>query len=270
MGSATGALLSLLFLIIGTGLVTGGLVGGFFVYIWWQRWKDRELRSLKYVLLQIRVPKDNEVKVDAMEQILSSLSSLKKVSGVFSTEPPEHVSLEIVGRYGDITFYISVPEHLQDLVEKQIHSAYTGADVRSVDEYSIFTEEGEVAWAQFGLKEPSFHPMKSYKDLPIDTMSGITSALAKMGQTEAAAIQILITGYDTGWKKAGRAFIAETKKKEADPEKASYKVDAKNLEAIENKINKSGFLTTIRIVVVSDTQEKAKQHLSNIQSTFEQ
>jgi hypothetical protein len=59
-------------------------------------------------------------------------------------------------------------------------------------------------------------------------------------------------------------------KQEADPQKAKYSVPAKTLEAVENKIAKSGFDTSIRIVVVSGSQASAKSHLSNIGSAFAQ
>jgi len=270
MDSLLTIVFGLLGLLLGVAVVVGLMLGGLFGFIWWQRWKDRESRSLKTVLLQVRVPRDNEVKVDAMEQILSSLNVLKKTKGIFSTQPPEHISLEIVARYGDITYYLSVPEHLHDLIEKQIHSAYNGADVRAVEEYSIFEEQGEVAWAQLGLADPTYKPIRTYKDLPVDTMSAVTSALGKMGPRESAVIQILLTGIGGDWKKAGKSFISDTKKKESDPQKASYKVDSRLLEAVDNKLSKPGFEVTVRLVVVSDTQEQAKQHLANIKGSFEQ
>ncbi len=270
MDALSGALLALIIVVVGILLLVGLLMGGLFGYIWWQRWKDREARSLKTVLLQVRVPKDNEVKVDAMEQILSSLNVLKSTKGIFSTQPPEHLSLEIVARHGDITYYLSVPENLQDLIEKQIHSAYTGADVRAVEEYNIFSEEGEVAWAQVGLAEMAYKPLRTYKELPVDSMSSVTSALAKMGEHEAAVIQILLSGISGDWKKAGKSFISDTKKKESDPQKASYKVDSRLLEAVDNKVSRPGFGVTMRVVVVSHTQEAAKQHLANIKGTLEQ
>ena len=58
-------------LLLGMLLIIGLMVGGFFGFLYWQRWKDREIRALDFVLLQIAVPKDNEVKIDAMEQMVS-------------------------------------------------------------------------------------------------------------------------------------------------------------------------------------------------------
>ncbi|MEK7065663.1 MAG: type IV secretion system DNA-binding domain-containing protein, partial [Patescibacteria group bacterium] len=60
------------------------------------------------------------------------------------------------------------------------------------------------------------------------------------------------------------------KKDEANPEKASFKVDPKMLEAIEQKTAKPGFNTVVRLVVSAGTQESAKMHLENLVAAFHQ
>jgi len=98
----------------------------------------------------------------------------------------------------------------------------------------------------------------------------MTTALSKMGPEEGATIQILVSPADKKWRTLGKSYIASTKKLESDPSKAKFKVDGKTLEAIENKCSKSGFSTTIRVVVSSPTEEMANVHLNNIKSSFEQ
>ncbi len=257
-------------LLVGMCVIVGLMAGGFFGYLYWQRWKDREVRALDFVLLQIAVPKDNEIKIDAMEQMISSFQSLGKAGGMFSTKVAEHISLELVAMPGDIRFYIAAPRKLQDLIEKQIHGAYPGADVRVVDEYNMFFEEGTVAWAQLGLSYESYKPIKPYKELATDPLNSMTSAMAKMKEGEAAAIQIILAPAGNEWRKRGRNYISSTKKEEADPEKAKYKVDARSLEQIESKIVKPGFEVTVRIVVSAKDETVAEMHLKNIESTFEQ
>src|SRR3989344_2239484 len=99
------------------------------LWILWMRHKDREERSLDFVLLQVAVPRDNEIKVDAAEQMFASLYSFYKGGSFSFLKPQDHISLEIVALPEQIRFYISCPKSLQDLVEKQIHGAYPGADV---------------------------------------------------------------------------------------------------------------------------------------------
>jgi len=106
--------------------------------------------------------------------------------------------------------------------------------------------------------------------LPTDTLASLTSSLAKMGSSEGAAVQMVVSPADNVWKSAGKFYLSKTKKDESDPQKASYKVDAKTFEAIDNKLSKPGFDVSIRIVVSSTTDEQAKAHLSNIKAAFEQ
>lgn len=260
--------LFILVVISGIGLL--GVFSLVYVFILWFKFHNREEQSLNFVLLEVSVPRDNEVKIDAAEQMFASLYSIKK-SGFWSRfKAQNHISFELVAKKEDIRFYVCLPNNLRDLVEKEIHGAYPGAEVKEVDEYNIFSEKGKVAFTEMKLKSSSYYPIKVYKELPTDSLSSLTSSLAKMGEDEGAAIQIIVAPASKGWQAAGKAYVAKVKKAEADPESAKYNVDPKDLEAIENKCSKVGFETTIRIVVSSKTKESAQAHLDNISSNFAQ
>ena len=239
-------------------------------FVVWYRNRDREEKSLKYVLLQVAVPRDNEIKIDAAEQMISSFASLYKGGKLSFLKLQDHLSFEIVGLPEDIRFYMAVPEKLKDMVEKQIHGAYPGADIKEVNEYNIFSEKGKVAFTEFQFRSAAYMPIKVYKDLPVDPLSSITSALAKMREGEGAAVQVLFAPAGNAWKSAGRKYLAKVKKAESDPEKASFKTDPKQMEAIENKCSKPGFEVCIRIVVSSTDEASAKAHLQNLKGAFEQ
>jgi hypothetical protein len=245
---------------------------GFLIYffILWYRHRGREERSLDSALLQVALPFDNEIKIDAAEQLFASLFSIK-TGGRFSfLKPPNHLSFELVALPEDIRFYVSAPTKLRDFIEKQIYGAYPDAEISEVPEYNIFSEKGKVAFVQLQLKKESFFPIRVYKELVTDPLSSITAALAKMGKEEGAAVQIIVIPADSGWQEAGRSFLSATKKEEADVEKATFKYDVKTLEAIENKCSKPGFEVVVRIVVSSPTMEQSKIHLDNIKGAFEQ
>lgn len=242
---------------------------GYFALIFFRN-RKREERSLDSVLLQVAVPKGNEIKIDAMEQIFASLASIKKGGWKQKFDIQPTVSFEIVAKKEDIRFFVWVPKKLQDLVEKTIHGGYPDAEVVVVPEYNIFTENGKVAYKSFQLRKDNYYPIKVFKDLATDPMASLTSGLAKMGENEAAAIQILISPAEGDWKKGGSGFISSTKKQEADPEKAKFSTPARTLEAVETKVAKPGFETSIRVVVVAPSEDVAKAHLTNISSSFEQ
>ncbi|MFH0864390.1 MAG: DUF87 domain-containing protein [Candidatus Gottesmanbacteria bacterium] len=241
----------------------------YYIFLLW-KYRHREEKSLNSVLLQVALPRDNEIKIDAAEQMASSLYSLKK-SGFFSfLKTEEQVSFEIVGKKEDIRFYVYCHKNYKDLVEKQINGAYPGAEIKEIDEYNIFSENGKVAFASLKLKNINYFPIKIYKDLPTDPLSLITSGLAKMGEGEGAVIQIMISPAKNKWRDTGRGYIGKVKRRESDPEKAKYTVDPKVLEMVDQKCSKPGFQTSIRIVVSSNTEESAKAHLQNLVGAFEQ
>lgn len=261
-------LLFISFIFMAIFLAGLGLLGYILFLIW--KYQNREEASLEHVLMQVAVPRDNEIKIDAAEQLFASISSIHKSGFLSFLKPQEHLSFEIAARREDIRFYVSVPRRLMDLIEKQIHGAYPGADIKAVEEYNIFSQTGKVAFAALRLKNSNYLPIRIYRDLPTDPLSSITSVLAKMGEGEGAAVQILIQPAEGKWRTQGRSYISKTKKDEANPEKASFKVDPKTLEAIEQKTSKPGFNAVVRLVVSSGTQESARMHLENLQSSFHQ
>jgi hypothetical protein len=264
-----------LLMIVLFGTVVGAIILGLLAYlvILWVRWRKRESDSLDLVTLMVAVPNDNEVKIDAMEPIIAALASMYKPAKPKFLQPflaQRNASLEIVGTKEDIRFYVCVPKKFQDLIEKQIYSVFAGADVRPVEEPNIYSEDGKVEYAWLGIKKSSFYPLKTYKEIPTDPLSSITSTLSKLTEGETVAIQLIVSPTDGSWAKSGRSFISGTKKSESNPEKASYKVDARQLEAIETKCGKQGFETAIRIVSVAPSEEVAKLNLSNIKACFGQ
>lgn len=255
-----------------SGLIVGGGIATVIASGIWFRARDRHKRSLESVLIEVKLPRDNEIKIDAAEQLFSSFASLSTAEGFLSfSKVPDSITFEIVAKSGDIRFYVGVPRKLQDMVEKQINGAYPDAHIQEVEDYNIFeTEKGKVAFTSLHLKKSDYLPIKFYKDLAVDPLATIVSTLGKMQEGESAALQILITPADSKWSKAGRSHISSEKKNEADPETASYSTDQKEIEAIENKISKPGFSTYIRVVTVSSSKEAAEAHLGNIVGAFTQ
>lgn len=283
MSDIASAVTILLFVALLSGFLTVGIAALFYYFMLDIKHKDREKIALDSTLLQIALPRDNEVKIDAAEQLFSSFASLHQGGRFQFMHVQPSLTFEIVGMPGDIRFYVSTPNKYKDFVEKQINGAYPDAEIREVSEkdslkdgfiigndYNIFSQDSKVAFASLKLKEEDFKPIKVYKDLAVDPMSSITSTLAKMTEGEGAAIQIAIAPAESKWKKLGREHLAHTKKHESDPETAKYSTDPKELEGIENKIGKPGFDTIVRIVVSSSTHESAEAHLNNIEHNFSQ
>lgn len=265
-------LLAILLILVALVLIGLGLATYFSRFlVGWLKFRDREKNSLEFVLLEVIVPRANEIKIDAAEQLFATFASIKKSTGLLfgKFKPQPHLAFEIVGLHESIRFYVSCNRVYKDLVEKQINGAYPDAEIKEVPEYNIFTEGGSTAYTVYGLKNADYFPIKTFKELPTDSLASITSALAKMQPGEGAAVQLIITPADSKWKEAGKAWL----KKEKDPGKADEPKpppDAKQVEAVENKIYKPGFFAAIRLVTSSNSEENAKAHLANLRSAMEQ
>lgn len=196
-------------ILVGLLILILALVG--YIAFTYFRFRDREERSLDSVMFQVAVPRGNEIKIDAMEQLFASLYSIKKGGWKqkFSVQPA--ISFEIVAKQEDIRFYVWTPKSLRDMVERQIHGAYPDAEVLEIPEYNIFNEDGKVAYKSYQLSKGNYFPLKTFKDLATDPLASITSALAKMGPEEGASIQVLISPANSAWQKVGRKFISDTK-----------------------------------------------------------
>lgn len=232
--------------------------------------RRRERYYLDFVTLLVTLPKNNEIKVDAAEQMFAGLYSMKKDGFWQFLQPEEVIGFEIVGMKEDIAFYVTCHKDVRDLVEKQINGAYPSASITEADEVNIFNETGRVAFAAVQLDKANFYPIKTYKDLPTDGLSLITSAMSKMGDGEGATLQILLRPESGRWQNQGARHNQKEKKKESDPDKASYSHDPKEVEAINNKVGKSGFRVSIRVVVSAQNPITAQSHLNNIIGAFSQ
>ncbi len=250
-----------------------GLSGLFalgYSFLLWIRNRNREEYSLSFVTLEVVLPRDNEIKIDAAEQLFASLYSVKNEEWYSFLQSEHAISFEIVGRKEDIKFYVSVPHELMELVEKQVHGAYPGAEIKAVEESSIFDENGTVAFESLVKSQAGYYPIQSFRDLPTDPLSSITSFLAKMREGEGAMLQVIVSPASHSWSNSGHGYISKSKKDESNPDKASYNVDPKALEAIERSAGKPGFEVSIRLVVNAPTKGEAHTLLKQFTGTFSQ
>ena len=141
-------------------LVGLGVIAVFaYMVIQWLKYRQREDYALSFVTLLVRLPNDNEIKIDAAEQMFAGLSSLKK-GGFFSFMKRQHVvGFEIVALKEKISFHVTCSRKIRDLVEKQVHGAYPSAEIKEVDEPNIFSEGGRVEFSALKLDDGVYYPI---------------------------------------------------------------------------------------------------------------
>lgn len=182
----------------------------------------RHLNRLKVlnvdsVLLMLEIPRANDKKELAAEQLFASLhgilrdrEELRNSGGV-----QEHLSFEIVSTGGQIRFYVWVPKILQSFVEGQIYAQYPTVQIyRMDDDYVDTRDKYPVKYtAELTLTENDALPIKTFDNFEVDPLAGITGTLAKLNpdNSEELWIQILTRPIPDSWHKKTDRWIRKVK-----------------------------------------------------------
>ena len=130
---------------------------GVLTYRNYKKINQLKIINVDSVLLMLEIPRANDKKELAAEQLFASLhgilrdrNELKNSSGV-----QEHLSFEIVSTGGQIRFYVWVPKILQSFVEGQIYSQYPTVQIYRVKEDYVNhrSEHPVIHTAELGLTD---------------------------------------------------------------------------------------------------------------------
>ncbi len=107
------------------------------IFLHWQQSRYRSAQ--KFVLLQIRVSKENEKLPIVAEQMFAVLHGtlhdiplLDRLQGV----APDSFSFEVAHVDGQIKFFAYLPAHLRDFIENQIYAQYPDVEIVEVKDYA--------------------------------------------------------------------------------------------------------------------------------------
>ncbi len=231
------------------------------------------------------------------ETIFSSIGGLKAQRGFLAwiTGRNDHFSFEIVANRGRIAFYIVSPVSMSRYLEQQIHAYYPEASIEEVEDYNVFTPNGEIASAYLKTKKSFVFPLKTYRKMDVDPLNSIINIISKLKTDESLAIQYVARSAYYSWhgdvKKLVRK-IQEKKsiKKALDTNNIFFEIASlfsskasdenlqapKTLTAIEEEIVKSmeeknmkaGLDVNIRLIATAKTKVKAKNYLENLSNAF--
>lgn len=179
----------------------------FLTYRNYKKLNKLKVLNVDSVLLMLEIPKTNDKKELAAEQLFASLhgilrdkSELKNSGGV-----QEHLSFEIVSTAGQIRFFVWVPKVLQSFVEGQIYSQYPAVQIYKMNEdYVDGRKKYPIIYStEIGLTDPAALPIKTFDNFEVDPLAGITGTLAKLNpsRSEELWIQILTRPIPDDWHK---------------------------------------------------------------------
>lgn len=213
-----------------------------------------------------------------------------------------HISFEIIASKGLVYYYAAVPVALVPVIEQAVVSAYPTARLEEVSEHNIFSPVGKIAGTTGGelvLKQSFSYPISTYQDLKRDAMQSLLNAFSTLSKEDGAGIQILLRPASKSWtskaqseagkkkknkgQKKGAALFGsyaaqiiqapikapEGKDSETKPEdKQLSSLEQSVVDAIEEKTRHPGYEVLIRLIVSSNTSQKAQTILQNVVASF--
>ncbi|MBI5405344.1 MAG: hypothetical protein HY976_03920, partial [Candidatus Kerfeldbacteria bacterium] len=197
--------------------------GAFRLWLGWRQ--EKYHHAMKYVLLAIDVPRENETSPKAVEQIFSHLSGIQKGGNLkeryIDGYRQPSISLEIVSIEGYVQFLVHTPEKFRDLVEGAFYAQYPNAEISEVEDYAqpfkpVFpNEEFDIWGAELKLTNKQFYPIKTYplfehtlSQVFFDPMANILEIFSRLGRGEQIWFQILITPpHSDDWREEGLNLI---------------------------------------------------------------
>lgn len=192
------------------------IVGVLLFLTWRNNQRTENIRTTDSVLLLLEIPRTNDKKELAAEQLFASLhgilrdkQELKQNDGV-----QEHIGFEIASTRGQIRFYAWVPRTLRSFVEGQIYAQYPSVQIYEADEDYVNHERDHsvVYTSEMNLSDNEMLPIKTFQSFEVDPLAGITGTLAKLESTdEEVWVQILARPLHDDWHKASERWINSIK-----------------------------------------------------------
>ena len=148
---------------------------------WWVEYVNKAyLAKLKWVLLEIKIPREVHKTPQAMELVLNALYQMGGVGNpkakFWDGKLLAWHSLEIVSIEGSVYFFIRLEQRFKDMIEAQIYAQYPQAEVQEVDDYTKYVPpyHPDNGWTYKGCqmslnsKKGDWLPIKTYVDYGLD------------------------------------------------------------------------------------------------------
>src|SRR3989339_53458 len=193
---------------------------------WYALHRRKHLKYMKITLPREDSQKDKEQatekdfkeKMGNMEQLFRGLHEIRELTltNRIRVWLFDHaiVSFELFVEKKELSFYVVTDEYYSDIVEKQITSFYSSADVQIFDKpYTLDNVDPKQKNRILGYYMHQFNkfwfPLKTYKTLENDPLNDLTNVMSKLEENEKALIQIVIKPKSAKWQKKALTFGTE-------------------------------------------------------------
>jgi hypothetical protein len=254
--------------------------------------KEEDLDNDTVVLL-LQVPRTNDKKELAAEQMFASLHGLLMFSPqkIFGSTKRVRISFEIAVLKKRIGFYVCVPVYLKSFVEEQIYAQYPTVQISEVLDYSkqVDTDQESILLTEMRMIANPALPIKTFQSFEVDPLAAITATLAKFDEDEEAWIQLIIKPAPDNWHKSSEKYVSNLRSNTASgasgllsamwtpPENSSSSTpklteyEQARASSAEEKSHKLAFETTLRIVYKGNVAlNQATLRLQSIVASYKQ
>ena len=199
------------------------------IIAFWELWNQyvraRFILSLKWVLLEIKIPQEVTKSPLAMETFLMSLYQTGRettfIDRHWKGQIRPYYSLEIVSIEGDVKFFIYAEERFKKFIEAGLYAQYQNIEIHEVPDYShsIHYKPGEndMYIIDYKKKASSAYPIKTYMDYGIDNeqmeeetkidpINHVVEFLGSIGANQQCWLQLVIRAHKKEQKKHGTWF----------------------------------------------------------------
>ncbi|MEN9524051.1 MAG: hypothetical protein RL536_120 [Candidatus Parcubacteria bacterium] len=197
------------------------------IVIFWPLWlryvRAKQVLSLKYAVLEIKLPKDTYKSPLAMEVFLQSLHNTSDGSHFvqyWKGETRPWYSLELVSIEGRVKFFIWTEDRRKGGVISALYSQFPGVEVHENGDYAQsvhFDPDTMKVWAaQFKFTKEDPYPIKTYVDygldkdpkeeFKVDPLLPMIEFLGSVGPNQQVWIQIPIRAHIDDQSKPGHWF----------------------------------------------------------------
>ena len=246
------------------------------------------------VVLLLQVPRANEKKELAAEQMFASLHGLLTIPtpGILKPAKRERLSFEIAVQAKRIGFYVWVPNYLKSYVEEQIYAQYPTVHISEVEDYAQNVEAKQYTTqlvTELKFTGNNALPIKTFQSFEVDPLAAITATLAKFTDEEEAWLQMLVKPANINWHKDSERYIAKLKNSGAGTSTTGLmsalwkppevKTEAAKLTdyeqtkatAAQDKTQKLAFETQVRIMYRGNTPiQTAQLQMQSIIASYKQ
>lgn len=252
------------------------------------------------ILLRVTLPKmrhqsddpnqrvsQNKTKTNVAEQMFAELRAIVPQDWRKHLIYRESLSFEIVATATEISFYIFCSRDLQSFVVNTVYAAYPEADITISNDY-FPNLKNNLSYGYVRLVGPEYAPIRTYETLVNDSLNSVLNKLTNLRGEEMVAIQTLLTPVSGSWRNKAYNYLSYLKKHQVDSQTQNARqdpnainiipqinsvdlnIDKDAFASVEQKMNKKGFLTAVRIISSSPDLAIAKSNFELVARSYTQ